>query len=224
MEQLFANLSRAVEAPASRVHFDVGLPAASWWQRFVSSRRCRALDKLPMRPNNADSGSTARNPRRISEAALRPLVGNSGSSGAMILSKSSTRWWSWVLMPQTKKSSKGGRRQSRATGRFLICPSACGSGARAMSPSSMGADRRRCIPARRHRTRGTIAARPDVTMLRAPRSPVKQRPPVAHWPAAGTARRVEFFRRQNGRSKPQWSYSVNPAAGAHSRNREVREL
>jgi len=35
-------------------------------------------------------------------------------------------------MPQTRKSPNGGRRRSRTTGRFLIWPSAWGSGARAI--------------------------------------------------------------------------------------------
>ena len=60
------------------------------------------------------------------DAALSPLAANSLSPGAIASSNPATRWWSWVLTPQTRKSPNGGSRRSKTTGRFLIWPSAWG--------------------------------------------------------------------------------------------------
>ena len=94
--------------------------AAGQAHRLATRRSRRVDDSEPILPRRAESGSTARKPSRMSDAALSPLAANSGSPATISSSKPATRWWSWVLMPQTRKSPNGGRRRSRTTGRFLI--------------------------------------------------------------------------------------------------------
>ena len=98
--------------------------------RLASRRRRRVDDSEPILPRRAESGSTARKRSRMSDAALSPLAANSRSPAAICWSKPATRWWSWVLMPQRRKSPNGGRRRSRATGAFLAQPSAAASTSR----------------------------------------------------------------------------------------------
>lgn len=224
MEQLLSNLSRAVEdAPWSTVHFYVMLAGARWRQRLVNKRRWRVDERTPSLPSRADSGSTARNPNRTSDAAFRPVVGNSGSSVVMISSKSGTCWWSWVLIPQTRKSPKGGRRRSKATGQSVIYPSTCGIGASAMSLSFMGAGRQQCTPVRLARTLVPGAERPAAPILGVRHRPAEPLPSTAYSAAAGKARRAESSRRQNVRSKLWCAYVVNLASRETGRNLELRQ-
>ncbi len=138
--------------------------------------------------------------RRASNAALSPLAAKSLSAGAMVSSKSATRWWIWLLTPQTRKSPKGGSRRNRTTGRFLVWPSAWGRGARAMSPSFMGANRPPCIPVRCRRKPSTTGWRKTSTKCGVRHPGGAPRPPAAHWGEAGRVHPVGPSRHQNGLS------------------------
>src|SRR5260221_397137 len=74
---------------------------------LLSNLDLRATEMEPIRPLNFDLGRTARKPRRISEADLRPLVRKSDSLGVICSSNCSAACWSCVLTPQTRKSSNG---------------------------------------------------------------------------------------------------------------------
>ena len=190
-----------------------------WRQRLASRRWRRSDDSEPIFPKSDDSGSTARKPNRMSDVALSPLAADSLSASAMISSKSATRWCSWVLTPQTRKSPKGGNRRSKTTGRFLIWPSAWGSGARAMSPSFMGASLRRCIPARSRRRLSPIGRRKIATKRGVRRRVGAPRPPVAHWGQGGRVRQTESSRHQNGLLMQPLSLPVNLPDFSSNRNR-----
>ena len=51
-----------------------------WRHRLASRRRRRVDGSEPILPRRAESGSTARKPNRMSDAALSPLAANSGAT------------------------------------------------------------------------------------------------------------------------------------------------
>jgi len=176
-----------------------------WRHRLASRRKRRVDDSEPILPRRAESGSTAKKPSRMSDAALSPLAANSGSPAAISSSKSATRCWSWVLMPQTGKSPNGGRRRRRTTGRFYVWPSAWGSGAKARSPSFTGGDRRRCIPARRRRRPWPTGRLKIATSHGGHYPAATPQPSNARCGRAGRVRRTGPSRRQNEQLAPQLS-------------------
>lgn len=103
-----------------------------------SRRRCLSPLIFPMLPMICCGVWMARKPTRINESVLIPLSAKSMSVRKIFSSKPRTCWRNWLLMPQTKKSPKGGRTRSKMAGRGLRWPSAWGRGTRRTSPSVIG--------------------------------------------------------------------------------------
>jgi hypothetical protein len=109
-------------------------------------------------------------------------------------------------MPQTRKSSKGGNRLSNTTGRFLSWPSACGSGASAMSPSFMAGYQPLYIPVHYHRRLLPTGWRIIGTSPGVRHPEEARRPAIVHWREVGKARPTEPSRHQNELSMQPLSF------------------
>ena len=84
--------------------------------RAARSRLWRASVTDPMRPLNRAAGNKARYAVRISDVALSPVALKSPSDADTISSRPGTALPSCVVIPHTRKSSKGGTRQSNRAG------------------------------------------------------------------------------------------------------------
>ena len=78
---------------------------------------------LPMVPATLLRGSTAGNPKRATESAISSVSPKSESVRNITSSKPLTAWCVCVLIPQTRRSRKGGSSRKTRAGRVFSVPS-----------------------------------------------------------------------------------------------------
>src|ERR1035438_1613852 len=111
-----------------------------WRHRLASRRRRRVDDSEPILPRRAESGSTARKPSRMRDAALSPLTANSGSLAAISSSKSATRWL--MLGADAANEEIAKRRQTPEQNHGAVLELAVGLGQRGQGDIALAHGRR----------------------------------------------------------------------------------
>ena len=133
---------RSTRGSSNQLHSHEGtICLVRWSASLLRSRAWRSALIDPIDPRIRVRGSTAKNPKRITESAKSPVPGKSDSPRKMTSSKSGTARPICVLIPHRRTSLKGGSSRRKSTGRFFNLPSAWGREARRTSPSLI-----RCTP------------------------------------------------------------------------------